>query len=463
VQVHDRHLDEAEFLFGVLDAALDAPHYSLALVAQGPERRLLAHVDALIVAGPQVCERLLLPTLSDPSEDPTRVAAATLALAEFAILSGQLGTQQGTQPDVLAALRVRGSYPPQEVVWAQILKLHDACESAPHRAAILRGLGACSSEALAVWVSAQLPGARGFALAGRIDLLSDRRSGVEKLADCLVDPHPAVARAAAQAAALSHDRALIDRLAPLGNSSDPEIRRAAIESALTHYIPGAWASALYWAFTDAPSPFRRRALIWVAALGDATVHAWLIKQLADPPRRANVLWALGFCGRIAAVDAALEWLEDEQLGRLAGEVVTAIAGLPTDQAGCWRRPPEPDEDQSLPALTHDRLDADLVPAAEDALPVPEPAGVRAWWSARRQRLDPRLRHLGGRPLTPAVLVEALHEGPMRRRHALALELAMRSGGQLQLRTRQTTTRQRDQLAGLPDLQALDLQRGLRSQ
>ncbi len=48
------------------------------------------------------------------------------------------------------------------------------------------------------------------------------------------------------------------------------------------------------------------------------------------------------------------------------------------------------------------------------------------------KLDARQRYLAGQPLTPQALLEALKTAPMRRRHALALELAFRSRGAIQV-------------------------------
>ena len=75
----EEHLDEAEFLWEQWEHALLAPNYTLDELADGPEARLLAHLDGLVVGGPEVARRLLIPTL-DEDVEPTRVRAAALAL-----------------------------------------------------------------------------------------------------------------------------------------------------------------------------------------------------------------------------------------------------------------------------------------------------------------------------------------------------------------------------------------------
>src|SRR5688572_10913910 len=78
--VVEEHLDEAEFLWEMWEHSLVSPNYTLAEVASGPEARLLAHIDGLVVNGPEVATRLLIPTLDDAEAEPYRVRAAALAL-----------------------------------------------------------------------------------------------------------------------------------------------------------------------------------------------------------------------------------------------------------------------------------------------------------------------------------------------------------------------------------------------
>ena len=79
--VAQEHLDEAEFLVEAWLAATRSPRLSLADVQRTVERRLLAHLDGLVVGGPPVADELLWPALADDSDaPPTRIAAAALAL-----------------------------------------------------------------------------------------------------------------------------------------------------------------------------------------------------------------------------------------------------------------------------------------------------------------------------------------------------------------------------------------------
>src|SRR5689334_10865209 len=67
--IQEEHVDEAEFLLEMHASCMDSPKFTLAQVQAGPERRLLARIDALLVGGQSVIERLLLPILAAPDED----------------------------------------------------------------------------------------------------------------------------------------------------------------------------------------------------------------------------------------------------------------------------------------------------------------------------------------------------------------------------------------------------------
>src|SRR4029077_6474165 len=78
--LYEEHLDEAAFLWGHWERALVAANYTLDQVIEGPEERLLAHLDGLVLGGKPVAKRLLAPALDD--DDPGKVFAAAWALVQ---------------------------------------------------------------------------------------------------------------------------------------------------------------------------------------------------------------------------------------------------------------------------------------------------------------------------------------------------------------------------------------------
>lgn len=439
--IEDEHLREAEFLFQVREDLLDSPSYSLAELEAGPEQRLIAHVDALVLGGPLVGQRLLLPAIEDEDQ-----------LADYELITAAS----------LAALAQPG--------WDRVLTVLGHGTDA-QRAGVARALQLTHNprldHRLVEDVATPDDSADPHGLAARLDALAAH--GVSPgpyLRRFLLDTDPALARAAASlaraAASLarfSHDRATLDSLGPLALASDPELRRTTIETALFHALPGAWESALYWAFCSGHSPFRRDALVWVACLGNADAHARVVALIDDPKHRADALWAAGFCGRVAAVDRCIPLLSDENVGPLAGEVVSAITGLPSTDDSSFRARVEPDDpEDTLPPLEHDDLDADLVPKREASLPLPNPEAIANWWHARRWAFDPSLRYLHGQPLDRDQLVAGLWDAPLRRRHVLGFELGVRSGAHVD--TRAMCATQKRQLDALATVDPFDCQRGL---
>jgi uncharacterized protein (TIGR02270 family) len=434
--IEEEHLREAEFLFEVREALLDSPSYSLAELEAGSEQRLIAHVDALVMGGSPVAQRLLIATIEDENQTADYELIAAASLAVFA--QSQYGSDR-----VLAVLDRGGDA--QHAGITRALQLI-------HNPWLERRLVEDVSS------FGDLTDPRG--LTARLDALA--ALGVSPgpwLHRFLVSSDPWLARAAANLARFSWDRATIDLLGPLAHTDDADLRRTTIETALHHSVPGAWESAIYWAFCLEDSPFRRDALVWVACLGDAAAHSRVVALVDDPNHRADALWAAGFCGRIAAVNRCIPLLVDEDVGSLAAEVVSAITGLSCTDDSFWRTPVKHDDpEDALPPLELDHLDADLVPESEASLPLPEPEAIAHWWQARRETFDPSLRYLGGRPLDRDELVTSLWHASMRRRHALGFELGVRSGAFVN--TRAMCATQKLQLDALAMVGPLDCQRGL---
>jgi hypothetical protein len=169
---------------------------------------------------------------------------------------------------------------------------------------------------------------------------------------------------------------------------------------------------------------------WALAGGAAALPA-LIAALSSPAQRRVALFALGFSGRLAAVEASLPWIEDSDpaVARLAVEAIAGIAGLPLFEEPYAAALAE--DDGELPPLEAD-LAADLMPSPADLLPVPAAASIRAWWADRRSSLGPDGRYLNGELLSHASLQDALARGALRRSGPLAYEIAIRTGGKTQI-------------------------------
>ncbi len=167
----------------------------------------------------------------------------------------------------------------------------------------------------------------------------------------------------------------------------------------------------------------------------------LTALLGEAPLRRDVVVALGFSGRRSAAEACLEWTADARVGAVAAEAVSAITGISI--AGALAREPPPATDGDLPGLEED-LATSLMPGPDDELPLAHAELLRRRWEELRPDL-PAGRLLRGQPFDLAPVLRELREGPARRRAPLALELAVRSKGLVQVETLALTATQRSQL------------------
>jgi uncharacterized protein (TIGR02270 family) len=416
----ERHLDELESLLDAWNDALVAPDYELRGLAEDLEDRIEAQLDGLRIAGPAVLEPVVWPMLAT-ADEPRAAAAALAALT--------VGAPSNWDP-LLAEL-----------------------------GGVARAVALAEAEGLEAWLQSQLSAeVEPHRAAALVRALASRNRTPAELLELLARPEPELLAAAAFACRFTRDPTCAQGLAPLFGHELQAVRHEAIESGLILRLPGAWAWAQHEALGPQPG---RRTLTWLAALGDAGLHASLLGRLSaagDPRELGDLLWAASLTGRPAALDAALPYLGDPELGPLAGEVVCAIAGLASDDEALWRdRPRGPEE--GLPPLELDDLDADLTLSSDDLLPMPEPLAIARWWSERRASVIDLPRLLGGRPWSPAALLEQIARGPLRRNGALAFELAVRSGGAVQLNTSTWARAQLRTLSSAP-LDAITLTRDL---
>lgn len=401
----EEHLEEAEFLWEQWEASLVAPNYVLREVEDGPEGRLLAHLDGLVVNGPLVAERLLLPTIADVDAEPTRVSAAALALlqtpgdAGFDAVFSELHGSPAQRPELVRALECCELTPLYPRLGGLL-----AAEDADLRHAAARVL-AYHGEALIEVVPGLLASERAV----------DRALGLRMV--------PRFAEGG------RHRHAVLAALA----SEDPELRDVALTSGALLDLPQAWGCARD--LVSAMDPGAGQALLLLALRGDPADMPGLAAAVGDEALRGSALWALGFLGTGAAVELALPWLEDAACARLAGEVVAAITGLDL-------------EDENLTRVAEE--DEALEHRPEDDLPLPDAMGVLVWWRRQRGNFADDRRYLGGKSRDEVALRGALHEGPMRRRaaHLLALQFGAGPGCGPRLETTAPSRRQWRELAAL---------------
>lgn len=413
--------DVIDELFERLDASIAAflrghahPLTTLPEMARGLEKRLLAQLDGLLVAGPEVVQELPA-RLADPlvPERPTTAAALALALvtngldeAAARLLSHgdrsvRLAAARGCSLaaserfDAAAATFFAQSTTPEEKgAWLEVLALRDRQPSIP---------------------AALLTSAETDVVAGALR--------------CLRGPVPT----------------LIPPVERLAEHPEALVREPALRVAL------AWGRRRAWALCEAQaldsnllSPL---AMTAYAILGGPTHRARLAKTADSRRRVPHVLRALGFSGSLDVVPGLLERLgaKDGLEAKVAAQALVAITGLDL-RNDVFAAPKASERPDSLPPLEEDDLEADLVPPPEDALAPPNVSAIRKWWNSQEGGLRTSGRLVLGKPRTPETLFDALERGPLGLRVGWATVLHLWSGGRFVLDREAFSGAQRSHLA-----------------
>ncbi|MFP2924794.1 TIGR02270 family protein [Pyxidicoccus sp. 3LG] len=405
----EEHLNEAAFLLGQWERALFSPGLTLAELAAGPEERLLAHLDALVLGGGSVAEHLLRPGLEQSDVDILAVSALALLSSgerthEQRVLDALVNGTVKTLPSLRRALELRVS--PRCIPLLLELLTSSRAEVQATALEVLGSWGVEPGPTLNTLLTHASPEVR-------IAALKAARSTSE----------PVDSRAIREA--------LDSRHAPLRD----EALVTALILGMDFVLPGCRRLA-----TDNPSE-SGAAMLLLGLGGDDSDLNWLLELSEHPRAGTHAIWAQGFSGRVDAAERCLALLSHETLGKWAAEAFCSITGLRLEGHYLQAPPREAIDEEEEP------------PRPEDALPRAVPSAVQQWWKEHRDRFQPGVRYLMGRPLTPAWLAEAYELAPMRRCHILALELALRSRGGLVLPTRAFTDRHRADFRAAKELVA----------
>jgi uncharacterized protein (TIGR02270 family) len=381
------HLSEAAWLWGEWEQSLDSPLYAIADVAVGPEERLLAHLDGLVLGGDPVARKLLLPALG--SEDLGEVAAAAWAL---------LQAEDADHQD--AVIEALGGAPP------------------PAQAAIGRAIGlspaADISRLLPLWNDGS-PAVQAMIL----DIFAPREPQWvrERLDPAFRSGQPALVAAALRAVRRARDREFADHVRFALQDPRPEVQREAMPTGLVLGLKETWGLCRSVAAT--PGESCRLALGLLAIGPDPKDRDYVRGRAADPEAGRHAIWALGFCADVNAVDALIQAMANPETARLAGEAFTSITGVALVGSLC-----KPGETVGPEAQEVGLDDPPPVVRAEDFLPEPQAEAVAAWWGKERSRYHPVVRYLHGQPRSTEALRPALASAATWRREILYTELTV---------------------------------------
>jgi uncharacterized protein (TIGR02270 family) len=293
--------------------------------------------------------------------------------------------------------------------------------AAPERwRAAARALGLCRRASVEATLRTSLHHDAPAVQATALSALAFRGGGGElELGPLLAHPVPHVQAAAIRLAPLAGEgsRAAVQRAL---DAPSAEARAAAIDAGLALGLRAAWEAARRAVDEGRSSP---ATLAVLAMSGEPEDVDRLERAAGLDAMRRDALRALGLSGWPRAAELCLANVNGAgAVARLAGEAFAAITGLQIE--GRFAAP-EPDADE-LPE--EDVSEVESIPGPEAELAPPDPWELTLWWKESSARFDPKLRYVEGRPFGAEVLAEAFIGGSMRRRHALAGELAVRSRG-----------------------------------
>lgn len=396
--IYEEHLDEAAFLWGQWQAAQAAANYTLSEVAEGPEERLLAHLDGLVLGGRPVAERLVLPALAE--DDSCRVTAATWVLL------------QAEDADYF------------QVVWEALTTTNER----PRRQALTRALELSHRADLPQLLLERLHKSEPEVQACIIEATSGRgpdvvaRLSLQTFNDAT---HPELLGAVLRAVQRAPDASFASLCERGLTSDDEQTREAALETATLLRVPQARAACRRLVAERAKG--LRLAIAVLALGGDAKDRARLIEWSKAPDLALSTLWALGFTGRVDVAELLLGLLDDAEVAPLAAESFCAITGLVME--GHFVAPGKSG------SLDEPFDDAGPVPEVkpEDDLLVPEVARLRAWWQSNKPRFDANVRYAFGAPWSVQALEVAMSRSPTWRRQGLRLGLGAEAAARVDLR------------------------------
>ena len=390
-EVLAQHGEEATFLWLLRDAAVVAPHYSLAGLA-ALDDRVEAHLDGLRVAGEagwELCAQQLV----------WREAGEVFAAAVLARENGQRHKWR----DVLAvgtstAEAARGlvsalGWLPCERAAEPVAEL--LASSAPEYRRV--GIAAAAAHHLASdrVVEAALDAgdwglrARALRAAGQLGLYGLRSAVAAGLTDS-----DAVCRfSAAWSVARLGGKEAIPTLQELAIADSLHQQEAAATALRGMPIPA--ATAWQRELTQTPR-LQHLGVIGAGVVGDPVAVPWLIEQMGRP-----------------------------EIARVAGEAFSMITGVDLGLRNLEGKRP----DGFSAGPTEDPEDDDVSMDSDENLRWPDPARVARWWHAHGAEFEAGRRYLLGKPISRDSLEEALRSGFQRQRAAAAMELALLDPGQ----------------------------------
>lgn len=444
------HLDEAVFHFEQWQRGLSSPVFVLDQITDGFEDRIEQHITGFLKAGAPAAERLLYPELEEMTS-PTLTTIAALVLLRLS----------------------------QRNMLYELLDFLSSSQDAVQRNAIIRAMTLNEDPRFETilreaYTSARSPREKAMLLEVFAEVHLDP---AELLGDCFDTGFTGLDVAAIKVAGSTGRRDVVSAIERNLYVDNAVLKSAAMEAGL--FLGSSAAFSVCRELAKAGGAQSGRAMLFVAMLGSVEDHRIIHDHLDNSAMREAALFALGFTGRVESAELCLQYLErhDKRTAKLAAEAFGAITGFSRLTLELYQAEPEDDDDDDIternkqaaleqddleidediterdgaPTLEQDDLDAELVPDGTDDLLLLDPYAMASWYERKRDTLSRETRYLAGKTYCASEVASALRTFPMRRRHELALELAIRTGAQRWVTADAFTTRQSQELEALESL------------
>ena len=392
----EEHAEEAAFLWHQRDMAVRAPDFDLDDVMEWDER-VDAHLDGLLIAGETGWEQTSGLGFEDPGEFFAGLWLA-IALGKKNCVDELLLASEDNSEAHRAMISALGWLEPdklQGVVKALL------SSNKPHQQYF--GIGACAvhrvnpGKALDGALEGEYPTlrARGLKAIGELGLV-ERITAAES--DLNHPDNECRFWASWSAGLLGSDKA-INNLKSFARVEGPR-RRAAVELVIKLMPPEA-------------------------------AHSWIRELAAQPDGLRWALMSAGYLGDPFYLEPLMKQLANETVAAVAGEAFENITGLNIYEESLEIIPEvlpsqadededdvdEPEEDNGARVLGDD-----------EALVIPDPDKVAAWYEYNHQHFTSGQRLICGKPISAEHLNEVLRSGQQRQRRSAAIDLAIMNRG-----------------------------------
>ena len=183
-------------------------------------------------------------------------------------------------------------------------------------------------------------------------------------------------------------------------------------------------------FARVEGPRRRAAVeLVIKLMPPEAAHSWIRELAAQPDGLRWALMSAGYLGDPFYLEPLMKQLANETVAAVAGEAFENITGLNIYEESLEIMPEvlpshadenevdDPEEDNEARVLGDD-----------EALVIPDPEKMAAWYESNHQHFTPGQRLICGKPISAEHLNKVLRSGQQRQRRSAAIDLAIINRG-----------------------------------